>query len=174
MTERLLCQHIAAPPSDDETAAAIEDTANATTDMTPREASEFRFTLEPVCLSCHTQFEPIAYAFERYDMSGRYVLTDEQGRDLYSDGVLPAFGERPEIAFDSASELLEQLADRPEINHCMVENMMEYAAGARPTFAEQFLATAQEQYEAQGLTFDALVSAVAGSDRFTYLRTVTE
>ena len=174
MTERLLCQHTGAPPDDPASEDAIADTANQTSDMTPREASEFRFGLQPVCLACHTQFEPIAYAFERYDMRGRYVLTDEQGRDLFSHGVLPPHGDRPEIAFDSAPELLGELADRPEINHCMVENMMEYGSGAPPLDSEEFLRLAQERYESEGLTFDALVSAVAGSERFTFLRTVTE
>ncbi len=172
MTERVLCQHTAAPPSDDQSAAAIEDTANSTADMTPREASEFRFELEPVCLACHHQFEPIAYAFERYDMSGRHGLTDEEGRDLYSDGVLPAFGDRPEIPFDGPAVLLDALAGRPEIDRCMVENMMEYAAGSRPVGAEEFVEQAHGGYEAGGFTFDALVQSVAGNDRLTFLRTV--
>ncbi|MEM9455060.1 MAG: DUF1588 domain-containing protein [Myxococcota bacterium] len=172
MTERLLCQHQQSPP--DDLADAIDETNNATTDMTPREASEFRFGLDAVCRACHMQFEPISYAFERYDMSGRYVLTDDQGRDLFAHGVLPAQGERPEIEFGSAPELLGELADRPEINHCMVENMMEYGSGVPPVDSEEFLRLAQERYESEGLTFDALVSAVAGSERFTFLRTVTE
>lgn len=174
MTERLLCQHTAPPPSDEASAAEIEQTAHATEGMTPREASEFRFGLDAVCLSCHTQFEPIAYAFERYDMSGRYTLTDHEGRALYSDGVLPAVGERPEIPFDSAPELLSELAARPEIQHCLVENMMEYAAGARPLAATEFLAQAEHAYLDEGQTFDALVRAVATNERLQLLRTVTE
>lgn len=174
MTERLLCQHTSAPPDDDATAAEIMQTAQATADMTPREASEFRFGLQPVCLSCHTQFEPIAYAFERYDMAGRFTLTDAQGRALYSDGSLPAFGERPEIPFDDAPQLLAELAARPEITHCFVENMMEFAQGSRPVFAADFIDQALLDLEAEGQTFDALVHAVAGGERLTLVRTVTE
>jgi hypothetical protein len=140
--------------------------------MTPREASEFRFGLEPVCLSCHTQFEPIAYAFERYDMTGRHTLTDEQGRDLFSDGALPPYGDRGELAFASAPELLQQLAERPEIRRCMVENMTEYAWGARPVDAPEFVLESLGHYEDEGQTFDALVRAVASSERISLLRTV--
>ncbi len=174
MTKRLLCQHTAAPPSDDDSASEIEQTAEATEGLTPREASEFRFGLDAVCLSCHTQFEPVAYAFERYDMSGRYTLTDHAGRALFSDGVLPPFGDRPEIPFESAPELLTELAARPELRRCLVENMMEYASGARPTFATEFIDEAQTSYQDEGQTFDALVRAVAGNERITLMRTVTE
>lgn len=168
MTERLLCQHIVPPP--DDVAEEIMDTAMQTADMTPREASEFRFGLEPVCLGCHTQFEPIAYAFERYDDSGRYTLTDDQGRDLFSDGTLPAFGERPEIAFSDAATLLQELAPLSEVHRCFVENMMEFASGARPVGAGDFLDDAAAQLDAGGLTYDALVHAVAESPRTTLLR----
>ncbi|MCH9684225.1 MAG: DUF1588 domain-containing protein [Deltaproteobacteria bacterium] len=174
MTKRVLCQHTAPPPSDEDSAAEIEQTAQATEGMTPREASEFRFGLDPVCLSCHTQFEPIAYAFERYDMSGRYVSTDDEGRALFSDGVLPAFGDRPEIPFDSAPELLTELAARPELQDCLVENMMEYAAGARPSFAKEFLQVAQTAYQDDGQTFEALVRAIASNERLTLMRIVAQ
>ena len=43
LSERLLCQHVAEPPAS--AAEQIEATAQATSDMTPREASEFRFGL---------------------------------------------------------------------------------------------------------------------------------
>lgn len=168
MTERLLCQHILAPP--DTVADQIMDTAMQTDGMTPREASEFRFGLEPVCLGCHTQFEPIAYGFERYDDSGRFTLTDEQGRDLFSDGMLPAFGDRPAIDFADPQTLLGELAPLPVVHRCIVENMMEFASGARPEDAEIFLDEATLEFDAAGLTYDGLVEAVAGSPRMTLLR----
>ncbi len=172
MTERLLCQDILPPPGDDDTTTAIEDTAQATEDMTPREASEFRFGLDPVCLSCHTQIEPIAYAFERYDMSGRYTLVDELGRDLYSDGTLPSFQGRPEISFETAPELLSSLAELDQTNACFVENMMEYATGFRAGGAEESIGIASEDFDAQGQTFDALIRAIANNRQLTYKRVV--
>lgn len=174
MTERLLCQHILPPPSDEGTANAIMDTAMQTEELTPRGASEFRFGLEPVCLTCHTQFEPIAYAFERYDMQGGYTLTDAQGRDLFSDGNLPPFKERPEIPFADAHELFDGLAATDATYRCLVEQMMEYATGHSAALAEDSVLEGQAAFETEGRTFDALVRAVAENAQLTYKRTAQE
>ncbi len=174
LTERLLCQHILPPPSDEGTANAIMDTAMQTEELTPRGASEFRFGLEPVCLTCHTQFEPIAYAFERYDMEGAYTLTDEEGRDLFSDGSLPPFKERPEIPFDDARALFDGLASTDATYQCLVEQMMEYATGHSAALAGDSVLEGQAAFEAEGRTFDALVRAVAENPQLTYKRTAEE
>ncbi|MEM6292455.1 MAG: DUF1588 domain-containing protein [Myxococcota bacterium] len=171
LTERVLCQHILPPPSDDATAQAIMDTAMQTEELTPRGASEFRFTLEPICLTCHHQFEPIAYAFERYDLEGRYTLTDHEGRDLFSDGMLPEFLDRPAIPFADAEELFDGLADTETTYRCMVENMMEYSTGFSAQDAEDSVLEAQASFQDEGRTFDALVRAVATSPQLTYKRT---
>ncbi len=174
MSERLLCQHILAPPSDPGTSDAIMDTAMQTEDLTPRGASEFRFGLEPVCLICHTQFEPIAYAFERFDMEGRYTLTDEEGRELFTDGNLPAFLERPDIPFDDVQGLFDSLATDEATYRCMVENMMEYATGRSARDADESVLLGQERFEAEGRTFDGLVRSVAENPQLTYKRTARE
>lgn len=168
LTERILCQHIAPPPA--EVSERIMETNMATEDMTPREASEYRLGLEAVCLSCHTQFEPIAYAFERYDVTGRFTLTDDQGRELYSHGVLPAFQDRPEIVFETAPELLEALSSLEQIRYCFTENMMEFATGFSATPAQDSLAIALGDFEAEGMTFEALVRAVAENRQLTLKR----
>lgn len=170
LSERLLCQHVTEPPP---TASdVIEQTAEATEDMTPREASEFRFAVDPVCGVCHFQFEPVAYAFERYDMTGRYVLEDDNGRALLSDGVLPAFEDRAEIAFDDAPELLTALADAPSSLRCLVHNMSEFGLGRPPLPADDWVEAASETLAEQGSEFDALVRVIALSDVFARLKVV--
>ncbi len=170
LTERLLCQYVAEPP--EEVAEEIENTAQATEDMTPREASEFRLGLEPVCQGCHLQFEPIAYAFERYDMTGGYTLTDDQGRELYSDGVLPEYRDRPQIEFSDAPELLTQLTDTDVVYACMVENMTTFGTGQRANLTGDFHDVATTSFIGQGQTFDALVRSVAQSEQRTLMRVV--
>jgi hypothetical protein len=172
LTERLLCQRTHPPPSDENTASRIMETEMDTAGMTPRQASEFRFGLEPICLSCHTQFEPIAYGFERYDQTGRYTPTDAEGRELFSDGTLPAMPGRPEIAFASAPDLLAQLAELESTQRCFVENMMEYGSGANVEHAEAFVDEALGDFTDGGLRFDALVEAVATNQRLTLTRNV--
>ncbi|MEM7159771.1 MAG: DUF1588 domain-containing protein [Myxococcota bacterium] len=170
LSERLLCQRVATPP--DEVSEDIENTAQATEDMTPREASEFRFGLEPVCLSCHTQFEPIAYAFERYDITGHFSTVDEHGRALFSHGVLPPNGDRPEIAFADAPELLSQLAQDQTVYRCLVDNMTEFGTGQPPSALGNFLDLATVAFLRDGLTFEQLVRAVATNEQRTLTRVV--
>ena len=170
LSERLLCQHVAEPP--DDVAEEIEDTAMATEDMTPREASEFRFGLEPVCLGCHTQFEPVAYAFERYDITGGYTLTDEQGRDLFADGSLPAAGNLPQIDFEDANELLTTLAGEDAVYSCLVENMTEFGTGRRANRSGDFHQIATDTFIDEGLTFEQLLLSTAGSEQLTFMRVV--
>ncbi|MCA9649394.1 MAG: DUF1588 domain-containing protein [Myxococcales bacterium] len=170
LTERLLCQHVAQPPAT--IAEQIETTAEATEGMTPREASQFRLGLEPVCRGCHTQFEPVAYAFERYDISGRYTRLDEHGRALYSDGVLPAFEGRPELAFHGAGELLQQLSGTTTVYACLVENMTQFGTGRHPVLDGPFHADTTMRFIDDGLGFDALARAVASSEQHTLTRVV--
>jgi len=170
LSERLLCQHVAEPPP--EVADEIETTAETTADMTPRQASEFRMNLEAVCLGCHLQFEPIAYAFERYDMTGRYTETDAQGRDLFSHGELPAFGPLPALAFDDAEQLLTQLAETDAVYGCLVENMTQFGTGRPSSRTGPFHADATARFIAEGRTFESLVRSVAGSEQRTLLRVV--
>lgn len=170
LSERLLCQHVTEPP--ESVSDEIEDTAQATENMTPREASEFRFGVEPTCGVCHIQFEPVAYAFERYDITGRYTLQDDNGRDLYSDGVLPAFGDRQEVAFDDAPQLLNALADAPSIMRCLVHNMSEFGFGRPPLPADDWVEHATASFTDDGAEFDALVRVIALSDMFARLKVV--
>lgn len=170
LSERLLCQHVTEPPAS--VSDAIEDTAQATEAMTPREASEFRFDVDPVCGVCHIQFEPVAYAFERYDITGRYVLEDDNGRALYSHGVLPPFGDRPEIPFDDAPALLSALADSPSTMRCLVHNMSEFGFGRPPLPADGWVDAATERFTDEGSEFDALVRVIALSDTFARLKVV--
>ncbi len=170
LSERLLCQHVTEPPAS--ASDEIEDAAQATENMTPREASEFRFGVDPVCGVCHIQFEPVAYAFERYDITGRYVLEDDNGRELYSDGVLPSFADRPEIPFDDAPALLGALADSSSTMRCLVHNMSEFGFGRPPLPADDWVETATETFTDEGSEFDALVRVIALSDMFARLKVV--
>ena len=170
LSERLLCQHPVVPPAS--IGEQIEDTAQATEDMTPRQASEFRMQIEPVCQGCHLAFEPIAYAFERYDLGGRYSTTDEQGRELFSDGELPAAADRDAIAFDDAPQLLTELAGSVSVKACIVENMTQFGTGQPANLAGTYHDTATDTFVESDMTFESLVRAVAASEQRTLLRVV--
>src|SRR5690606_14827319 len=80
LMERLLCRHPAEVP--DAVAAEIENFNTDTAGLNERERAEVRMT-RPVCWSCHTQFEPLAFGFARFDGAGRYVgEIDADGKPL--------------------------------------------------------------------------------------------
>lgn len=171
MSQRILCIDIAAPPSDEDAFNRIQETVADTEELTPREASEFRFNLEPQCQGCHQVFEPIAYAFERFDLSGQYTPTDEDGRALYTDGELPEVKYQPAITFDDAQELMTQLRDTERVGRCLVQNMMEYAIGHDVGRAQDAIGKAHTSFD-EG-TFDDLVRAVALSPQLRAQKVVT-
>ncbi|MEM1030881.1 MAG: DUF1592 domain-containing protein [Myxococcota bacterium] len=173
MSQRLLCIDIISPPSDEDAFNRIQETAAETEELTPREASVFRFNLEPACRGCHQQFEPIAYAFERYDLEGRYTETDDDGRDLFSDGRLPSARWMPEIPFEDPEEMLTGLRDTERVGRCLVENMMEYATGYDVGRARDAIGTAYETFVTPG-TFDELVRAVALNPQVRAQKVVAE
>jgi len=170
MSQRLLCIEIVAPPSDEDAFDRIQETAAETEELTPREASEFRFDLEIECQGCHQVFEPIAYAFERYDMAGRYTTTDDDGRALYSDGELPEIRYQPAIPFEDARELMTDLRDTERVSRCLVQNMLEYATGHDVVRAQDAIDKADADFD--GGTFDDLVRAVALSPQLRAQRVV--
>lgn len=174
MSKRLLCLTTSPPPSDENAFNRIQETAQATEDLTPREASQFRFNLEPACQGCHQLFEPIAYAYERYDLSAQYTLTDDAGRDLFTDGVLPPGPNRPEIQFDDVFGLMSELAQTEGVARCLVENMLEYATMHPARAFEDALETASGVFDDNGGTFDALVRAVALNPQLRRQRIMAE
>src|SRR5688500_1429779 len=70
LMERSMCRNPAAVP-----AGLLEDLENFnadTTGLNEHERAAIRKT-RPECWSCHTQFEPFAFGFSRFDGSGRYI-----------------------------------------------------------------------------------------------------
>jgi len=171
MSQRILCIEIVSPPSNEEAFNRIQETAAETEELTPREASQFRFNLEIECQGCHQVFEPIAYAFERYDIAGQYTRTDEDGRALYSDGELPEIEYQDAISFDDATQLMTGLRDTERVGRCLVQNMMEYATGHDVGRAQDAIGKAYEVFD-QG-TFDELVRSVALSPQLRAQKVVT-
>ncbi|MEM9695568.1 MAG: DUF1588 domain-containing protein, partial [Myxococcota bacterium] len=173
MSQRLLCTTIISPPSDENATERIQETVADTEELTPREASEFRFNLEPACQGCHQVFEPIAYAYERFDIDGRYVETDADGRALFTEGVLPQGDGRTEIAFGNAEELVDALATMDGVERCLVDNMLEYASGYSLRASKRTIDAAFEGFRAEGRTFEALARVIALSPQLRWQKVAT-
>lgn len=158
--EHLMCRHPLEPPPDLDLS---QFTSHLGPDATERDYSEDRMSNDS-CGACHKQFDPLAYAFERFDGIGRYSLTDENGNDLKSDGAIVVEGQS--FPFETVGEYVTLLADNPDVKRCVAQKHLMFALGARAEDVEDAVDLVHERATADGGTYEALVLAIATSDAF--------
>lgn len=158
--EHLMCRHPLEPPPDLDLS---QFTSHLGPDATERDYSEDRLANDS-CGACHKQFDPLAFAFERFDGIGRYSLTDEHGNELKSDGAIVVDGES--IPFETVGEYVGLLAKNPDVKRCVTQKHLMFALGARADDVKGAVDTVHEEASAAGGTYEALVLAIATSDAF--------
>jgi len=164
LMERLLCRHPAAVP--DDVAAQIESFNADTTGLNEHEKSAIRSS-RPQCWGCHTQFEPLAFGFSRFDGAGRYVgETDADGKPLPLDGWVPT-EEAVEPPYTDVASYMQILATNPVVQTCMTEHFIAFASSRESSeLAREDAEHVGQLYLANGSTLSAMVSAVAESPLF--------
>jgi hypothetical protein len=171
LMERLLCRNPISVPDD---IAAIIDTFNAdTAGLNEREKSDIRRSRNQ-CWSCHSQFEPLAFGFSRFDGAGRYVgEKDADGKPLALDGWVPT-GEDTEPEYTDVASYMQALSTDPLVQVCMTEHFVSFATARSSDELSQTEAekTIGKEYQANGSTLSAMVSAVAHSALFKTILSV--
>ncbi|MCX6619483.1 MAG: DUF1588 domain-containing protein, partial [Acidobacteria bacterium] len=80
--------------------------------------------VNPACASCHARMDPIAFALENYDATGKWRANDG-GLPIDASGKLPS-GQ----TFSNAAGLKQILRSHPEeFLLCFTEKLMTYALG---------------------------------------------
>jgi hypothetical protein len=101
--------------------------------------------VNPACAGCHQLIDPVGFAFEHIDATGRY-REDEDGLVIDTSGEL--YGGAG--SFDGAAQLGALLADSQEARDCFVTQWERFAFGqieeqtnecTRSELREQFAAT---------------------------------
>jgi len=165
LMERLLCRNPAAVPAGLLTEL---ETFNAnTTGLNEHERAAVRKT-RAECWGCHTQFEPFAFGFSRFDGTGRYVgEQDAAGKPLPLDGWVPTKSEAESPHYTDFASYMQILASEPVIQTCMTEHFIAFAT-ARTSDGQAKLDAERvgEKYIAGGSTLAAMVSAVTESQLF--------
>jgi hypothetical protein len=107
----------------------------------------------PNCATCHEKMDPLGFALENYDASGRWREKDE-GLPIVAQAELPS-GE----SFGNAVELQKILAksQREAFLRCMIEKMLTYALGRGVEYYDQ--CSIDEIYH-QAVAEDARVGAI--------------
>jgi hypothetical protein len=151
------------------------DTFNAdTAGLSEREKSEIRQG-RAQCWGCHGQFEPLSFGFSRFDGAGRYLgETDTAGKPLALDGWVPT-GETTEPPYADVASYMQVLSTDAVVQTCMTEHFISFATARRADDLARVEAekSVGQEYQANGSTLSAMVSAVAHSSLFRTILTVT-
>jgi hypothetical protein len=174
---KLMCRQPAQLP--DGLAATTSDFNRMFADLTERQRSEQRRLLaqpsaggnSPACWACHSQFEPLAYGFARFDAAGRYVgETDALGRALPIDGWMTDdldLEESVRPRYANVAELMTLLAESETVQACMAEHFVAFATGrASSTIEKDFSFPVHAAQQQAGGTLEAMVESVASSELF--------
>ena len=128
--EKLLCQVVVEPPDDVDTTLPNPPAGVV---WTRRERLEQHRKL-PACAACHAIFDPIGYAFERFDWVGGL-------RDRDNGKPIDTSGEIDGLAFADARGLAAHLRNMPGVHQCLMENLFRVAFGHAPTDSERPIIT---------------------------------
>ncbi len=78
----------------------------------------------PACAGCHSVMDPLGFALENFDATGRWRTTDA-GNPVDASALLP-----DGTAFEGPAQLRELLLSRPErLVHTVTEKLLTYALG---------------------------------------------
>lgn len=109
--ERLLCAPVPPPPP----GVSAAEPPGTITDRTTREYFA-SLTAGPTCQACHAQINPIGYAFEGFDGTGRARAMDNGLPVDTSSALVGLDGER---MFPGAPELAAHLAKSDRVRDCL-------------------------------------------------------
>lgn len=119
----MLCGTIIAPP-----VGVTQEVTEPEPGRTQRFYAEERLANDG-CKGCHVQFDPVGFAFERYDGIGAYLTNDEYGNDLRSDGTFLDPGSGDTTDFVTTEEFLQTVAASQAARDCVIQKPVQFALG---------------------------------------------
>jgi Protein of unknown function (DUF1592)/Protein of unknown function (DUF1588)/Protein of unknown function (DUF1595)/Protein of unknown function (DUF1585)/Protein of unknown function (DUF1587) len=157
VVERWLCEELPPPP------------ANAASDFKMDSAIGVRANFnkiesQPACSSCHATINPIGFAFEQYDATGRYRQMDGIHAIDASGKISIDDSDKP---FANLVELSALLARHPDVQSCVTRQWTRYLLG-RLEFAadEKPLTQADADYRKNGFDLKRFIAGVLQSPVF--------
>jgi hypothetical protein len=122
----------------------------------------------PVCASCHSMMDPLGFALENFDGTGRWRTTEDTGIAGELGPAINASGVTPDGSeFDGVVGLRQILAGRDAFIGTFTERLLTYATGRRLEAADM-PAVRQIQREAatQESRWSAIILAIVNSEPF--------
>ena len=159
LAHQMLCIPPTPPPS---TAFNPDDVAGELPpDPTQRDEAEARLQ-DPSCLGCHVQFEPYAFALNKWAGDGRYY-DDPRLQD--SGPITTSLGT---FTFSGFEDFLPLVASSDQFNRCMVDHFVRYGLRHTSYPADVIDAVLQSAgADAGSITFGNLIRAVVQQPVFS-------
>ena len=122
----------------------------------------------PVCASCHRMMDPLGFALENYDGTGRWRTTEDTGIPGEIGPAIDPSGETPDGSqFAGPSGLREILANRDAFIGTFTERLVTYATGRRLEAADMpAVRRIQREAEDQQSRWSAVILAIVNSEPF--------
>jgi hypothetical protein len=159
--EALFCSAPLLPPGDVPPEPKTDPGASA------KARSEAHRT-NPACASCHELFDPIGFAFETYDATGRYRKSDGAGPIDARVTLTHTAALDGKTAAD-AVELARLLAGADEVRDCVARQWLRFGLGRDDAKEDEpSLAAAVKAFKMGGAQLPALLVSIARSDAFRF------
>lgn len=163
--ERLLCGEVPMLPG------GVVPEVEKKPGLTFRQRLE-RHSSDPACAGCHQLMDPLGMGFEAWDHLGR-AQREDNGGVVVTRGELGGAGE-VDGPYDDARQLMERLAESPEVRACWVKQVFRFVRGRDVGSADRCeLERLTRAYEASGEDTVALLEVMFASDAFLNRTPVT-
>lgn len=160
--EMLLCQPPPGPPPDIPAAPEVDPNASTRERLNQHVADD-------TCKNCHQLLDPIGFAFEHYDATGRYRDSDG-GKPINATGELIAAGEISG-PIDGVVELGARLAVSPEVTQCLALQWFRHVFGRFETQADACtIQTVSNAFVSAGTDLNSLPRSIVATDTFRFRR----
>jgi Protein of unknown function (DUF1592)/Protein of unknown function (DUF1588)/Protein of unknown function (DUF1595)/Protein of unknown function (DUF1585) len=161
VANRLLCREIAPPP------VGLDVTPPMIPDGVQTREAYAQHSTDATCGGCHSQMDPLGFAFEHFDTLGRYRDT-EANKPIDATGTIHDL-DGAEVPFNGVAELMAAIAKSNAGQACFVRQLALYALNR--SLGDFDVATTTEgltAFKAGALDVRKLVPAIAGSKSFRY------
>lgn len=150
----ILCQNVPPPPPDIDF-TLLQDISNPKF-KTARDRLEAHRT-NPTCAGCHRLMDPMGLAFENFDSSGGFRLTE-------NGAPIDTSGEWNGVKFSGPVELTKALHADPAVTACAARKVFAFASGAMPPVNTAQWKDVQAKFASSNYNFLRLMREVAVSD----------
>jgi uncharacterized protein DUF1592/uncharacterized protein DUF1588/uncharacterized protein DUF1595/uncharacterized protein DUF1585/uncharacterized protein DUF1587 len=159
--EALFCSAPLLPPANVPPEPRLDPMASA------KERSEAH-RKDPACASCHELFDPLGFAFEIYDATGRHRTSDGAG-PIDARVTLTHTAQLDGRTAANAVELARLLAGADEVRDCVARQWLRFGLGRDDAQEDEpSLATAVKAFKSGGAQLPALLVSIARSDAFRF------